>query len=478
MQFNSLAFAVFIAVVLPLYFALGRWGRLRSQNLFVLAASYCFYGWWDWRFLGLLAASTVLDYSVGRAMERSLATSAAERAPRWMLALSVVINLGILGFFKYWDFFVEGASSALEGLGFEANMPLLKVILPVGISFYTFQTIAYTYSVYRREVKATTDFVAFAVYVAYFPQLVAGPIERARRLLPQILAPRVITRSKFASGFQLVLLGLFKKIVIADAAAAYVEVVFDDPSGASSGSLLLGVYMFALQIYGDFSGYTDIARGVSRCLGIELMVNFRQPYFASNITDFWRRWHISLSTWLREHLYIPLGGNRHGAWLTYRNLMLTMLLGGLWHGAGWNFVVWGGLHGCYLAVHRSCIGRRTDAELAATGAFRRLIGTLVTFHLVCLAWVFFRADTTEGAWQVITGICAWASHGSELVPWFSLWLVGLTVAVDYVCIRREGCDTIPLSRSLFLNSLVYGAAIVLLLVANSPGDVPFFYFQF
>ena len=218
MQFNSLAFAVFIAVVMPLYFVLGRRGSLRAQNLFLLAASYCFYGWWDWRFVGLLVVSTVLDYCVGVAMARSLATTNAERAPRWLLITSVATNLSILGAFKYWDFFIQSASEALQGLGLEANMPLLKVVLPVGISFYTFQTIAYTYSVYRRQVHATKDFVAFAVYVAYFPQLVAGPIESAKRLLPQILAPRVVTRAKFVSGAQLVLLGLFKKIAIADAA--------------------------------------------------------------------------------------------------------------------------------------------------------------------------------------------------------------------------------------------------------------------
>ena len=479
MQFNSLAFAMFMVAVLPVYFALGRWRQLRLQNLFVLVASYCFYGWWDWRFLGLLAVSTILDYSIGCAMQRSLAKSNADRAPKWMLVTSLVVNLGILGFFKYWNFFIESASVALGELGLEANLPLLKVILPVGISFYTFQTIAYTYSVYRRRVQATTDFVAFAVYVAYFPQLVAGPIENAKRLLPQILAPRVVTSSGFASGCQLVLLGLFKKIAIADAAAVYVERVFDNPGAASSGSLLLGVYMFALQIYGDFSGYTDIARGVSRCMGIELILNFRQPYLASNITEFWRRWHISLSTWLREHLYIPLGGNRNGTWRTYRNLMITMLLGGLWHGAGWTFVIWGGLHGCYLAIHKFLLSRRSTADSQASGsAVSHLVGVLVTFHLVCLAWVFFRSDTLETALQVIAGMLAWNSDATSLVPLQSLWLLGLMVVLDYACVRHESGGSIRSSNSLLSQTFVYGVALVLIVLANSPGDVPFIYFQF
>ena len=396
---------------------------------------------------------------------------------RMLLIVSVATNLSILGIFKYWDFFIVSASEALEGLGLQANMPLLEVVLPVGISFYTFQTIAYTYSVYRRQVEAARDFVAFAVYVAYFPQLVAGPIESARRLLPQILAPRVMTRAKFGSGIELVILGLFKKIAIADAAAAHVEAIFNDPGSASSGSLLLGVYMFALQIYGDFSGYTDIARGVSRCLGIELIVNFRQPYLAANITDFWRRWHISLSSWLREHLYIPLGGNRHGTWLTYRNLMLTMLLGGLWHGAGWNFVIWGGLHGGYLAAHKLCLSRRAGAEVDGGGPLRRLVGVVVTFHLVCFAWIFFRADTVEAAWQVMAGIAAFNSELAQVVPLTSLGLVALTLAVDFACLaRRDGGSLLP--RSVFARSLVCGTAIVLMVLANSPGDVPFIYFQF
>jgi D-alanyl-lipoteichoic acid acyltransferase DltB (MBOAT superfamily) len=488
MQFNSLAFVVFMTAVLPLYLALGRPRHLRLQNGLLLVASYAFYGYWDWRFLGLLALSTVVDYAIALMMTRSRERSGASRPPRWLLLASLGVNLGILGFFKYYNFFVASAAAALQGLGLEANLPLLKLVLPVGISFYTFQTIAYTYSVYKGEVPATRDFVAFAVYVAYFPQLVAGPIERASRLLPQIECPRQLSWRKASSGGQLVLQGLFKKIAIADAAAVYVEVVFDDPAAASSLTLLLGIYMFALQIYGDFSGYTDIARGVSRILGIELILNFRQPYLAASITDFWRRWHISLSTWLREHLYIPLGGNRRGMLITYRNLMLTMLLGGLWHGAGWTFVIWGGLHGVYLAGHRLWTARGAarsaarsappDHRAGAPTSLHQVAGILLTFHLVCFAWIFFRAKDLDTAWQVIAGLAAGDGSLSPLVPVSCMGLMLQMAIVDYACVR--GARQVPLSPEapLFGRSLIYGSAVALMILANTTGEVPFIYFQF
>jgi len=344
MAFNSFVFLVFLALVLPCYYALSH----KWQNRFLLAASYVFYGAWDWRFLSLLAASTLIDYHVAQALHQ---TSKLGRR-RILLAVSVCANLGFLAAFKYFDFFVGSLSTLLVSLGLGELPWAIQVVLPVGISFYTFQTLGYTIDVYRRTQEPTRDFAAFALYVSYFPQLVAGPIERARNLLPRILNKRTVTPARIATGLQLMLMGYLKKTAIADAVAPYVDEIFAHPDQQSSLRLLFGLYLFAIQIYGDFSGYSDIARGVSRLFGIDLMVNFKQPYLSANITEFWRRWHISLSTWLRDYLYIPLGGNRKGKLNTYRNLMITMLLGGLWHGAAWGFVIWGGLHGLYLAVHK------------------------------------------------------------------------------------------------------------------------------
>jgi D-alanyl-lipoteichoic acid acyltransferase DltB (MBOAT superfamily) len=483
-QFNSLAFAAFIAVVLSLYFVAGLRGHVRTQNVLLLASSYFFYGWWDWRFLGLLAVSTVVDYAVGIGIANHVERTQSRRGPKGLLLVSLFVNLTILGVFKYFDFFVNSAGALLSQFGLEPNLPLLNVILPVGISFYTFQTIAYTYSVYKGDTPATRDFVSFAVYVAYFPQLVAGPIERAQRLLPQIQSPRHTSAEQFKTGCQLILLGLFKKIAIADAVAGHVQEVYSDPGACSSSTLLMGTYLFAMQIYGDFSGYTDIARGVSRVMGIELILNFRQPYLASNITDFWRRWHISLSTWLKEHLYIPLGGNRHGTAKTYRNLMLTMLLGGLWHGAGWNFVIWGGLHGLYLAVHKLWMSATSRTVDAASGVLRKLIGGLVTFHLVCLAWIFFRAanEKEQGplrvAWQVIEGIGKCEFKPTDQVPWTAMLLIPVALMIDYLSASRNRQLPLDARTPLFFRGLVYGSAVVMILLANSSGDVPFIYFRF
>ncbi|MCB9888676.1 MAG: MBOAT family protein [Planctomycetes bacterium] len=515
MQFNSLAFVAFLAVVLPLYFgpewaglrwlprlcrrqprvsrllsfAFGLRGALRPiyrrrlvlQNAMLVAASYVFYAWWDVRFVSLLLASTLCDYWIALWMDSRRVRLGPAVSNKGPLRLSLVINLGLLGVFKYHDFFVANLAALLETCGLHPNLPLLGIVVPVGISFYTFQTIAYSYSVYRGDIPAERSLPQFALYVAYFPQLVAGPIENAQRLLPQIAAPRRVSWGAFCSGCSLVLQGLFKKIAIADAAAKYVDVVFAAPEKASSSTLMLGTYMFALQIYGDFCGYTDIARGVSRAMGIELMVNFRQPYLATNITDFWRRWHISLSSWLRDHLYIPLGGNRHGALQTYRNLMLTMLLGGLWHGAKWTFVVWGGLHGVYLALHKLWTGRGAVATAPATARpswGRQVVGALFTFHLVCIAWVFFRANDLETAWQILSGIVAFDMAPSGQVPMSSLGLLAIALAVDLACARRGEQTPIGEGIPTFYRWLLYGSAIVMMLIADTPGNVPFLYFQF
>jgi len=344
MLFHSLTFALFFAPVFALYCALDQ----RRQNALLLAASLYFYGTWDVRFLGLLIASASIDYV---AALRMAATSDARLRRRW-LRLSLAGNFGILGFFKYCNFFVGSFQELLGSVGFATNSWALSIVLPVGISFYTFQAVSYAVDVYRGELQPIRRYGDYLLFVTFFPQLVAGPIERAGRLIPQILGPRSMTWDGWCSGSLLLLIGLFKKMAVADMVAPYADRIFESHRSLSAATLWFGVYCFALQIYADFSGYSDMARGLARILGFELVENFRQPYFAANITDFWRRWHVSLSEWLRDYVYIPLGGNRDGKFATYRNLLATMMLGGFWHGASWNFIAWGGFHGFMLALHK------------------------------------------------------------------------------------------------------------------------------
>ena len=473
MIFNSLEYFLFLPLVLGVYYAL----KPRAQNVWLLLASYFFYGWWDWRFLSLLWISTLVDYACGLAIARH-----PLRKRIWLI-LSLAANLGILGFFKYFNFFVDSAAVALAGLGFEPHLPVLRIILPVGISFYTFQTMSYTIDVYRGHVAATRNLLDFALYVAYFPQLVAGPIERATHLLKQIASPRAVTRPMLESGCFLILLGLFRKVAIADGVAPLVNGIFAEPEYCSWLKLCLGAALFAIQIYCDFAGYSDIARGTSRLVGIELMVNFRQPYFSRNITEFWRRWHISLSTWLRDYLYIPLGGNRHGTLATYRNLWLTMLLGGLWHGARWNFVIWGGLHGAYLAVHKLWLARRggrPDIEPLARLTPGAILGAAGTFLLVDFAWIFFRCPSLDSASGFLHGVFTFRGGWAHL-PWgllvATLAYAGLTFFTDlpdYAENRQERMLDWPwLARSA-----TYAAMLFLLILLRPLDDTPFIYFQF
>lgn len=361
MLFNTWPFFVFLAITLALYYVLSK----RWQDYLLLVTGYVFYAFWDWRFCGLLLLTTVFDYGCGRLLE-----IVPDRRRKLLLIFSLVANLGILGFFKYFNFFVDSAASMLGWFGFQANMPVLQVILPVGISFYTFQSMSYVIDVYRRDIRAEKDFLLYAAFVVYFPQLVAGPIERAPHLLGQLREPRVVDGARIVSGLTLILIGLFKKMAIADSVAGSVDTIFSDPANYRGVILLKGLWLFSLQIYGDFSGYTDIARGVSRLMGVELMENFNQPYLSRNITEFWRRWHISLSTWLRDYLYIPLGGNRGSTAFVYRNLFLTMVIGGFWHGANWTFIIWGALHGIYLSAHKLLLSLKSPQRKVekATGA--------------------------------------------------------------------------------------------------------------
>lgn len=392
MIFNSFTFVIFLAIVLPLYYALPR----RGQNVLLLVSSYVFYGWWDYRFTSLLLLSTVIDYWAAIEIDRAVTPFRKKLA----LVVSMSFNLGTLCFFKYFNFFLDSTIAALQTLGLHADAPTLNIILPVGISFYTFQTMSYTIDVYRGQCHVARSLLDFAVYVAFFPQLVAGPIERAVHLLPQVERIRRIDSVMVIDGIWLIILGYLKKTVIADRIAEYSDQAF------SSGLLpfegmgnWLCLYAFAIQIYGDFSGYSDIARGLSKIMGFDLMVNFRSPYLVSNPPAFWQNWHISLSTWLRDYLYIPLGGNRHGQPQMYRNLMITMILGGLWHRAAWACLIWGIYQGALLVVHRAMLPmlHRIDGTLEQSRWLTniwKLVSIVVFFHLTCIGWLIFRVGST------------------------------------------------------------------------------------
>jgi alginate O-acetyltransferase complex protein AlgI len=463
--FDSYVFAVFLAVVFTTAWILRH--RSRARVLFLLAASYLFYGWWDWRFLSLIVGSTLLDYGLGLAIQGR----SDPRARRRLLYLSLLGNLGVLGFFKYWGFFTAEAARLLTSLGLEPHLPVLQVILPVGISFYTFQTLSYTIDVYRGELEAERSFERFALFVAFFPQLVAGPIVRARDFLPQLRRPPVLEQQAFRTGLALIFWGLTKKVVLADTLGReLVDPFWAGPEGYGGLWSLLGIYGYALQIYGDFSGYSDVAIGTARLLGFDLCDNFHSPYKATSPRDFWRRWHISLSTWLRDYLYIALGGNRGGPWRMYRNLLLTMVLGGLWHGASWMFVLWGLFHGTILVLDR-LIGRPDPPPGPVTWVHR-----LVVFHLVCLGWVFFRSATPPDAWAVLGSL--FGPTGAATIGTWTLVLLGLGFLAHYLSptvVRRLRAGFVGLPAPVA--GAAYALWLGLLLSAHS-GARPFIYFQF
>jgi alginate O-acetyltransferase complex protein AlgI len=414
--FDTPVYFLFLVLVVFFYWRL-KW---RSQNVFLLGASYFFYGWWDWRFLLLMIFSTIVDYFI--------ALRIAEQTPgtrrRTLLIISLCLNFGFLGFFKYCNFFVDSFASMLNMAGVHSvPILLLKVILPPGISFYTFQEVAYVIDVYKGELQPSRSFVDYGLFITLFPHLIAGPIQRPSHLLPQVQRPRCFQERAFFDGCVLIVCGLFRKTVIADGCANLANAAFAGRLGANFWATLIGVYAFAWQIYGDFSGYSDIARGSAQLLGFHFMVNFRQPYFARSLQDFWRRWHISLSTWLRDYLYIPLGGNRKGPERTYLNLMTTMLLGGLWHGANWTFVVWGGIHGVWLSIERFFSRGREPSSWYSR---------IFTLVVVGVSWIFFRANSLAAALEMLrsTANFHWESqYGPEL--FFLGVLSGVMMLMDY-----------------------------------------------
>ncbi len=470
MLFNSFAFLIFFAIVFTANLLLPR----RARNSWLLAASYFFYAAWDWRFLGLILLSTLVDYGAGLA----LGASEAPRRRRAIVTGSIVLNLGILACFKYAGFFAESLRELLAVFGVRVSDFALDVVLPVGISFYTFQTMGYTIDVYRRQLTPTRSLLDFGLFVAFFPQLVAGPIERAANLLPQITGERRIGWEKIGSGTWLLLWGLFKKVVIADNFWPLVDSVYAPSAQPTGAEVLAATYAFGIAIYCDFSGYTDIARGTARMLGFELMRNFDLPYFTRSIRDFWRRWHISLSTWMRDYLYIPLGGNRTHP---IRNLWLTMLLCGLWHGAGWNFVAWGAYHGTLMVLYRASLRwRERLLDFRSPGARRAwaFASVLITFHVVMLGWTFFRAETLGRAFELWGALATAPDLGlvAEWAPRFVLLVLPLALLDGSQLVTG---DMEPLRRLPWpARSLVYATLLLCIALVGEDFGEDFVYFQF
>ncbi len=468
MLFPTLDFGVFFLVVFAGAWLSNPWPTARK--VFLTAASYFFYGYWDWRFCFLLLGNSLLVYIAGRGIEAAR-TPAGRR--RWM-QLGVVVNLIVLGFFKYFDFFVESVNDGLHSLGFTRELPFLEIVLPVGISFYTFQGISYVMDVYRREIPAAHSLLDVLLYKAFFPQLVAGPIVRASTLMPQFERSPSPDRVLAGMGFLMILLGLFKKVVVANYLATdMVDQAFFDPTVYGPADLLLAIYGYAIQIYCDFSGYTDMAIGTAALLGYRFQQNFNQPYRAEGVRDLWRRWHISLSSWLRDYLYIPLGGNRGGPWAMRRNALITMVLGGVWHGAAWHYVFWGFLHGMGLVIESFLPRSRGPRPV-----WRRALAVFITFHFVCLAYIFFRAESFSLALDYLASFANWDAPVTFATP-LLLTLVGLGIASqftppDLLARVERGFRWLP--------ALAQGVAVGFLIAAidsfGPEGVAPFIYFQF
>jgi alginate O-acetyltransferase complex protein AlgI len=474
--FNSFIFFVFLGIVLPVFYLLP---NRKTKNLFLLISSYIFYGYWDWRFCSLLLFSTLVDFFIGKLLSQQK----IELRRRILLLISLSVNLGILGTFKYFNFFIESFQSILPESN-SLDFLHLKVLLPVGISFYTFQTLSYTIDIYRKRIKPTESILDFALFVSFFPQLVAGPIERASNLLPQLSKKLEPSKDQIEKGVTLIVSGLFRKVMIGDTAGKYVDHIFGNIQLYTSFELIVSLILFSIQIYADFSGYSHIARGVAKLLGIELMKNFEQPYLSRNITEFWRRWHISLSSWLKDYLYISLGGNRKGNRRTYINLMATMLLGGLWHGASWNFVIWGGLHGVYLAIHKMISKSKIEATRYKfdnrKGLLRFIASVTLNFILVTFSWLFFRSTSWVSTKLFFYKIFHWekSEHTGQL------WIVLLSYIVITLIIDSleyfSGRHTfiLAIKNRMLKFGLLAVLFIISLLYMFQSEPLPFIYFQF
>lgn len=479
MLFNSLQFALFLPIVFLLYwFATGR--NYKIQNVLLLIASYYFYGSWNWHFLFLLMFSTGLDYFTGLKM----ADAPDKKGKRFWFWLSIIVNLGFLGVFKYYNFFITSFAEGLSQLGIHAHYTTLQVILPVGISFYTFHGLSYVIDIYNERIKPERNLINYSLFVSFFPLLVAGPIERATHLLPQIIRKREFNYEQAVDGMRQILWGLFKKIVIADGCATYVNTVFNSYHTQSGSTLLLAAILFAFQIYGDFSGYSDIAIGTAKLFGIELLRNFAYPYFSRDIAEFWRRWHISLTTWFRDYLYIPIGGSRKGKWKTVRNTFIIFLVSGFWHGANWTFIAWGGLHAALfmplLLMQQNRKNTNTIAEGRLLPNLKEIWQMLTTFLVVDLAWILFRANSITEAVGILKSIFSKSLFTSPI------YLVGLNKVLLFIVIlmivewfqreKKHGLQ-IDIVKNRMLRWSFYFSIILIILEFGSQSQT-FIYFQF
>ncbi len=482
MLFNSLDFAIFLPVAFAIYWFIVN-KNLKLQNLFVVIISYIFYGWWDWRFLSLIVFSTLVDFFVGLGLEKQ----EKQTKRKFLLLISILVNLVFLGFFKYFNFFIDNFTMAFSFFGVSLSSRSLNIILPVGISFYTFQTLSYTIDIYRRQIKPTKNFIAFAAFVSFFPQLVAGPIERAKNLLPQFLSNRNFSYGKAVDGMRQILWGLFKKVVIADNAAVFANLIFNNSAEYSGSTLVLGAVFFAFQIYGDFSGYSDIAIGVSRLFGFNLMQNFNFPYFSRDIAEFWRRWHISLSTWFRDYLYIPLGGSRGSNWKKIRNTFAIFVVSGFWHGANWTFIIWGALNALFFLPLMLTKKNRKNLETVAQGklfpSLKEIILMLTTFCLTVFAWIFFRAENLGHALRYIKGIF---SNNLFSMPNIEIGagLAIILLIVFFLLIEWYGreqqyaIEKLGLKWKRPMRWAMYVFIVFLILIFMQTEETPFIYFQF
>lgn len=478
MLFNSLDFAIFLPITFILYWFVTQ-QKLKLQNLLIVLASYLFYGWWDWRFLSLIIFSTTVDYLIGLALGKEK----NHKKRRIFLWASILVNLGFLGFFKYYNFFLDNLATAFSFFGTEISSRSLNIILPVGISFYTFQTLSYTIDVYKKKMEPTKDFIAFAAFVSFFPQLVAGPIERATHLLPQFYKKRTFDQNNAVDGLRQILWGLFKKIVIADNCAEYANLIFNNSESYSGSTLVLGALFFTFQIYGDFSGYSDIAIGTSRLFGFDLMKNFSFPYFSRDMAEFWRRWHISLSTWFRDYLYIPLGGSKGGTWKKIRNTFIIFLVSGFWHGANWTFIVWGLLNALYFLPLLLTQQNRVNIEVVAKGKYlpsvKEVLQIAVTFVLTVFAWIFFRASSLSHAWHYIMDIFnVSVFQKPQVLPFTLLVLLTLFLVIEWL--GREGEYAISKMglnwKKAYRYAFYYSLIIILFWFGGK--EQQFIYFQF
>lgn len=474
MLFNSFEFAIFLPLVFLLYWFLFN-KHLKWQNFFLLVVSYIFYGWWDWRFLLLIVFSTTLDFWVGM----QLGKMQEQKKRKFLFGISCLVNLGVLGFFKYYNFFIDNLVSCFAALGIYLNPFSLNIILPVGISFYTFQSLSYTIDIYRNKMKPTTDFISFAAFISFFPQLVAGPIERATHLLPQFHKQRHFNYDNARNGMQQILWGLFKKIVIADSCAVYVNQIFENYHTLPGSTLLLGVIYFSFQIYCDFSGYSSIAIGTAKLFGFSLMTNFSFPYFSRNVSEFWRNWHISLSTWFRDYVYFPLGGSYGTLLKTIRNTLVVFALSGLWHGANWTFIVWGVLNGLFLLpgiIFSKKIKKNPETKLFPP--VLELLQIIGTFFLIALTWVFFRAQNVSEAIEYLQILFSTSLFVYPVQHGMALMLPLLLILITIEWLQKNHINLLQAKIvPLYLRWSIYLTLVITCLVFFKQNQ-PFIYFQF